>query len=507
MRFSPRHKKKFSLRSLLNTAKECDQREEILLEHQKPTTPTRHMATRSSPRLLKKSSFSCVRGLSVPSSVVQQKESNPLYAEHVSVCPDGASAQGSMKTPKKEITEMGRCVLLVSPIRNPLKSPLHVSQMVVDNTLLCSQPRGTESTDPLKYLCGNDEAIATSLDNVTNPAIRSSPRLLRKRKISEKVNEALGECLFEPIETKITDTLAVISPNLPHSNSAGPKTPIRDHLNECVVCLTPIRQPITSPMHIRPRHIKKSVSVDVTKVGDTGNVTNVEISPTLESSNTPRLSSSPPQKGKKKYRGPCSSPAETKRLSPLNQILRQQKQKRCLSGSPADKCLREDILLNVRDTPAKHTRKENSKGREDANELSLFNVSCRVVVQDNNSRTSADVNDWLKEMQKEFDVSGADESQAALSPPIKKRRIHKSVVFGGKKARKGEKSKEENSSCSLIRDTSFEEDDEVFHSPAVTVSSLKQRRVNKTPLSASSIKVLEESPILCDGNLKVSPLL
>lgn len=503
MRFSPRHKKKFSQRSLLNTAKECDQREEILLEDQKPTTPARHIATRSSPRLLKKSSFSCVRGLSVPSSVVQQKESNPLYTGHVSVCPDVASAQGSIKTPKKEITEMGRCVVLVSPIRNPLKSPLHVSQMVVEHTLLSSQPRGVESKDPLRSFCANDEAIATSLDNITNPPIRSSPRLVRKRKISENVNEALGECLCKPTEMKITDALAVISPNLPHSNSAGPKTPIKDPLNECVVCLTPIRQPIISPMHIKPRHIKKSVSVDVTEVGDTSNVTNVDISPTLESSRTPHLSSSPLQKGKKKYRGPCSSPAETKRLSPLNQILRQQKQKRCLSGSPADKCVREDTLLDVRDTPAKDTKRENSTGRGDANELSLFNVSCRVIVQDNNSKTTADVDDWLTEMQKEFDVSGADESQAALSPPIKRRRIHKSVVFGGKQARKGEKSKEETSSYSLIRNTSFEEDDELFHSPAVTVSSLRQRRVNKTPLSAGSIKVLEESPILCDGNLKV----
>ena len=500
LRFSPRDKKN-------NKTKECDRREDILLEHQKPTTPTRHIATRSSPRLLKKSSLSCIGFSSVPSSAVQQKESNFLYAEHVSVSPDGGSAQCSMKTPKKEITEMDRCVVLLSPIRNPLKSPLHVSPIVLEHTctLSCSHSDGTKSTCPLDSgLYANDEGIATSLDNVTSPAIRSSPRLLRKWKISENVNETLGECLFKPSETKITNVSAVISPNLQQGNSAGPKTPIRNHLNECVVCLTPIRRPLMSPVHITPRHINKSVSVDDTKVGVTSNLTNVEISPTLESLKTPCLSprfsvsSSPPGKGEKRYRGLCSSPAETKRLSPLNQILRQQKQKRCLSGSPADKCLREDIVLDVRDTPAKEAKKQHSTSRD---------VSCHVVVQDNNSRTSEDVDDWLKEIQKEFDVSEADESQAALSPPLKKRRIHKSVVFGGKQAWKGEKSKEENTSCSLNIGPSFEEEDEVFHSSAVTASCLRQRRVNKTPLSASSIKVLQESPILCDGNLKVSPLL
>ena len=228
----------------------------------------------------------------------------------------------------------------------------------------------------------------------------------------------------------------------------------------------------------------------------------------------PALQSStpPPKRGKKKSHCVSNSPAETKRLSPLNQILRQQKRKRCFSASPADKRAREACEIDARDrsscaprTPIKNGNKHMSICCGVSVKLSSANESCSLV--EDNSRSSEEADDWLSEMEKEFDRSVANSNETQKSPATKKRRIHKSVVFGGRRTRKGsgKKPRGKNVDSSRSSDTSYEEDDEVFQSPGMLASRLMRRHVNKTPISASSIKVLQESPILLDS--KLSPAL
>lgn len=718
LRFSPRHKKKFSLYSLLATSVECDQKKESLPRRQKPTTPTqqRRASIRSSPRLLKKRSFSCIGFSSVPFPEFQtEKDSNPSITNSLpfdtakfnspvkdGVFSDAGFSESSMRTPKKEnldtqmskigiVTpkskgslsgkrtpskdyEMDECVVLLTPIRNPLKSPVHVSPKVMADTSPClkehSQPLVIESSKNLdRSSRTHDENFATPIKNIISPAVRSSPRLVKKREISEYTKETSGESSCKakdsnPGEIVTTKPTSVILPNSTRDDSANPRSPLKDlHLDECVVLLTPIRGPLTSPVHRGSQDINTVPANADAKSSDTSKSTvnnSFQIaSPTFKSPrSSPRFSTSssldvingsaqasdvseqkrerlslkprkkspmsnnestrcidsasggtqwssealggteqkrerlslklrkrspitssksrcissanegtqwssdenslkeggnesrrissssssaagelspvpqfksprssrgspvaihlllnqppqnstpPPKKGKKKPHGVSNSPAETKRSSPLNQILRQQKRKRCFSSSPADKSSREAAQMRAYHTPIKGRETEKSTQRKDTEELGLLNVSCPVVIEDNNSRSSEDVDDWLTEMQKEFDLSLADENEATKSPPTKKRRIHKSVVFGGKRSRKEKNRKKENTNRSLSSDTSFEEDDEVFQSPAVTASCLRRRRLNKTPLSANSIKVLQESPILCNSKLTVSP--
>ena len=658
LRFSPRHKKKFSLHSLLATAKHCNQKEEGLARHPKPTTPTRqHMATRSSPRLLKKRSFSCIGFSTVPFPGIQKTEPihinpEPGPFENMSfrspgkegVCSDTGLPESCVKTPNKDsadgqVSEAGMitpktkrtplkdyqmddCVVLLTPIRNPLKSPVHISPKVMADPSPSSKDH-TQSPviESSKNLDRSSQALHENVSppekSVINSAVRSSPRFLRKRELSKHSKETSGE-LCKSIDRnmmKIKNPSCDMPPSSTRDDLAEPITPIKDHdQDECVVLLTPIRGPLTSPVHVRSQDINAIVSgEDATADGPSKLAVNSErfpvTSPAFKSlrssprfsmsssldtmkgsaqgssgaeqnhkrlsvksktkspminesrcissagegtpwssdgicladgstqgpniasspraaprglspapqfksprpsraspvaavhvlrNQSPQNSTPPPKKGKKKSHGVSSSPAETKRLSPLNQILRQQKRKRFFSISPAGKCSREAA-------PSKEARKKKSAERQDAEEGGLLNVSCPIAIEDNNARSSEDLDDWLTEMQKEFEQSVADERKAGKSPPKKKRRIHKSVVFGGKRALKNKKLKKENTNSSLSSDTSFEEDDEVFQSPAVTASTLRRRHVNKTPLSASSIRILQESPILCGSKPTLSP--
>lgn len=664
LRFSPRQKKKFSLHSLLTTAKECDQKTERSPSRPRPTTPREKLlATRSSPRLLKKRSFSCIGFSSVPFPEVQEKELNPLRAKPRSfestsrksplkedVCSDGVLQESLMKTPKKEnadtISEVGKitpkstfahsekrtplkdyhmdnCVVRLTPIRHPLKSPVQVSPKIITNSSSCSKdlthPGAMETSTHLEESAPvRDVNLGTPVKKGTS--VRCSPRLLTKQD-KEIMEESLCKSAdSESKDEKMTNPSSLVSPKSSREDLAQTKTPVKDcPFDDCVVLLTSIRRPLSSPVLVRSqeknvivtrphsestvklnrnpdtvtadnessllskefstfitspcsspriamssgldvlnerrlRRNRESASVrfetegtewlscisTLTKEGDkcpdvsaaTEGVERVathahflrdvksprliRASPTaaqLLKDQRPQNSTPPPKKGKKKSHALSNSPAETKRLSPLNQILRQQKRKRCFSSSPADKRSREAIEVHARDTscsprriPSKEAKKKKFTQGKVADELSGLNVSCPVVIEDSNSRSSDD--DWLSEMEKEFDRSIAEKNEVAKSPPTKKRRIHKSVVFGGKRAGKESSKKRKNKSVnsSLSSDTSYEEDDEVFQSPAALASAcLRRRHLNRTPLSASSIKVLQESPILCDSKLSISP--
>ena len=599
LRFSPRHKRKFSLHNLLTTTKECDQNEDISLKRQKPTTPTRQIMapTRSSPRLLKKRSFSCIGFSSVPFPGVEENETN-------------------LPRPEPGLDGMDECVVLLTPIRNLLKSPVQVSRKVKAGTP-SNQPSVVESSEQLDKLPqALDDNLATPVKIVISPAVRSSPRLLKKKENPEYSKEMSGESLCKYTDSnsrdaKIPKPNSVMSQSSTREHVAVPTTPVREHhLDECVVLLTPIKGSLTSPVHIKAQDVSTIVAGAAAKGSDINELEGFqETSPTFKSPhsslrlsrssyldditgsaqssdvakhqrkrlslnqkkkspiskispggkgtewfscateesnedhNSSATSSSHPaagehcpvqfksprpsrgspvavylvrnqspqnstplsKKGKKKCHGVPNSPAESKRLSPLNQILRQQKPKRCFLSSPAEKCSREAIYLHERETLSNEAKTRDSVQGAGDGELSSLNISCPVTIEDNSSRSSEDVDGWLSEMEKEFDRSVAEENEAVKSPPTKKRRIHKSVVFGGKRVRKDKKRRKENANSSLSSDTSFEEEDEVFQSPAIMASSLRRRRVNKTPLSESSIRVLQESPLLCNSKLTVSP--
>ena len=789
LRFSPRQKKKFSLHSLLTTAKEYDQKEKHLTILHKPTTPKEKLlASRSSPRLLKKRSFSCIGFSSVPFPGVQEKKSDLLRAKPRSfestsrkspfkddVCSDNVVQGSLMKTPKKQgaenLKEVGKitpkstlaqkmsfvtvsplrssprlkkfslhnseerkqlpsprkpttpdenlmttrssprllkkrsrsgvgfsseknsdphrakprsfestsrnsplrkdvcsdnveqgslmrtprkhkadnlsevakitpdrskkrtpskdhhldeCVVLLTPIRHSMTSAVHVSpKIVTDESSSCSKdhthPGFAESTKR------EEESVSlpvgTPVKNDISPAVRSSPRLAghrSKRDIFESSTITFREsvCKFTDSKSKdekIVESRSVVSPKSTGETAVKPTTPAKDSaFDDCVVLLSPIRRSLTSPVHVRSQ--EKSVLVthpgsestghlDEDKVtDDAGNsllqeevATNIKSpclsvpdaskqrsrrkqSPIIKESSgatfraegtfscsssaendggisgvpekarrtapyapfqgdgmsprstraspkavqllwnqRPQTSTTPQKKGKKKSNCVPNSPAEPTRLSPLNQILRQQKRKRCFSSTLADKCFGEAIEVCARDTlcasdtlcaPRRTPSKTKSVQGKGAAENSSLNVSCPVFFEEDNSMSSEDVNDWLCEMEREFDRSLAEKNEITKSPATKKRRIDKSVVFGRKRAGKktSRKRMDKSANSSLSSDTSYEEDDEVFESPAALASAcLRRRHLNKTPLTASSIKVLQESPILCDSKLSRSP--
>ena len=679
LRFSPRQKKKFSLHSLLTTAKECDRKKERSPSRQRPTTPKEKlMASRSSPRLLKKRSFSCIGFSSVPFPGVQENKLDPLRAKPRSfectsskspskkaVCSGDVIEESSITTPKKQnadnISEVGKitpkstfaqsekrtplkdyqmdeCVVLLTPIRHPLSSPVQISPKIKTNSSCSKDFTHAGAMESSKHFeeCSSapDANKGTPVKKGISPAVRSSPRLLSKRDISESSKEPLGKLLrkstdHESKDEKMANPSSVVSPKSSREDLAQSITPVKIcPLDDCVVLLTPIRRPLLSPVHVRsqeknvavarlhsessvqPNSDTHTVSADaegsllfkevskpmkspcsspriaMSSALDALNERSLRKNPSMSNSEStgvrvqsegkgtewfncvssltkgndecrhisaategaervaaqphvlrevksprsarpsptaaqllwnhpPQNSTPPPKKGKKKSLGLSNSPAETKRLSPLNQILRQQKRKRCFSSSPADKRSREAIEMRARDTscepgrtPGKETKKKKPTRGKVADELGGLNVSCPVVIENNNSRSSEDGDDWLTEMEKEYDRSMAEKNQVAKSPPTKRRRIHKSVVFGkkraGKETSKTRKNKSTNSS--LSSDTSYEEDDEVFQSPAALASAcLRRRHLNRTPLSASSIKVLQESPILFDSKLSLSP--
>lgn len=659
LRFSPRQKKKkFSLHSLLTTAKECGQNEQSSPNRQRLTTPKEKLlATRSSPRLLKKRSFSCIGFSSVPFPGVQDKKLDRLRTKPKSfegtnhksplmedVCSGDVFQESLRRTPKKEnadkisdvrkITpkftqshpekrtplkdnQMDDCVVRLTPLRHHLKSPVQVSpKMVTHRPSSCSkdlnQPGCTiESSRHLEGSASAPNAnLGTPVKRDIIPAVRSSPRLLSKWDIPESSKET-GASSYKSSNLKSKDEKkanpsSVISAKSSREDLTQSRTPVKDcPFDDCVVLLTPIRRPLTSPVHVRSQEKNPStetVSVDAANSLLSKDVSNPTTSPRLSpctamssaldalkerklskyfpvvnsestcassknegtewfnrvgtlmekndkcrdtsaapeghapliqgavkspprltrasttaaqllSNQRPQNFTPPPKKVKKKSHGLSNSPAETKRLSPLNQILRQQKRKRCVSSSPADKRSRERVEVRARDTsctprriPREETKKRKSTRGKDSDQLSVLNVSCPVVIEDN-SRSSEEGDDWLREMEKEFDRSMAEEGEVAKSPPTKKRRIHKSVVFGGKGAEKESSKKQKNRSMnsSLSSDASYEEDDEVFQSPAALASSLclRRRNLSKTPLSASSIQVLQESPILFDSKLSL----
>ena len=601
LRFSPRHKRKFSLHSVLSAAKECDQKEDSSQKPHKPTTPKRQIKapTRSSPRLLKKRSFSCIGFLSVPFPGNKEQTFNPVGVE--------------------------------SPVRgSPQITAGHKSPRLKGHTQ-SHDPESLEQLDRLPK--AHDENLGTPMKNMTSPGVRSSPRLLEKRDKGELSKEVAGDSSCKPTDSKIAKPV-MASPSPSKQNVTVPKTPVRDHrFEECVVRLTPLRGPLTSPVHIRPQefnetivspgekrsslnettqngessphsstrlsgssfdfpeHQGKRLSLKLRKrtpmsksatecTGSTSPGTEWFICLTEESqedckvsstssrssltpaegkhsseaqfkspglsrgslekgghsqvptqckspdlirgssvsrgngpvaqfkspprrspvrkcslqNNSPQHSTPPVKKGKRKRNGhsigACNSAAGSKSSSPLNQLLRQQKRKRCFSSSPVDKCSSESIYS--RDTPSKNVRARTS----------LQGVNTKVpspIATENISRSSTKEDGWLTEMDNSLQRPGIEESQTASSPPKKKRRIDKSVVFGGKHTLKEKKTKKERANSSLSSDTSFEEEDEVCQSPSSMASSLRRRHMNKTPLSASSIKILQESPLLCNS--------
>jgi len=289
---SPRQKK-FSLQSL--------EKEKRLPIPHKPTTPEENlMATRSSPRLLKKRSFSGVEFSSFPR--VQEEKSDPRRTKPRSfestsrnsplredTCSEDVVQESLMKTPKKQkadsLSEVGRitpkstseqsekrtplkdhhldeCVVLLTPIRRPLNSALHVSpKIVTDESSACSKghtPPGVAESSKQ----GVDSAttpVGTPVKNDVSSAVRSSPRLAghrSKRDISESSKGAFHESLCKFTDSKSKDE-KLVNPSSEDSlrftgeTVENTRTPVKDRpFDDCVVLLSPIRALLTSPVHV-----------------------------------------------------------------------------------------------------------------------------------------------------------------------------------------------------------------------------------------------------------------
>lgn len=458
LRFPPQHKKKFSLHGLLNATKAHDsQKNEMLQEHPNVSFHAgRNFSTKSSARILRKRSFSCIGFSPVPFPEVQQEKCEYQCSQ------TGPVVTAKSNLPKvsfeKVVPEVDECIEEPQPLQICFKSPAEDSSTGLPKTVLCSG--GCPPPCGIEYPCDTDNNLEPISYSETSVILKSG-------------------------NANVTRSLTKTSPcsfrrDLNDQNSIA----TRQHLGECVVVLTPIKGPLTSPVHLKSQDTSSSLAV----VGTKRDIA------TVASPNFVSLRFSPPFspqiKDKRKTGTFCGSPSETKCSSPLNHILRQLKRKRHLASSPvANKCCKKDISVQISDFASEEWSKNNQQ-RKDITEPSSLNVA-HPTSEGDNLGSSQDIEFWLTERQKEIALFVADENNVFTSPPVKKRQIQKYAVFSEKSS--GDDSKTRGESCSLHRDTSFEGDDEVFRSP----SSLRRRCAKKTILSASSIKILQESPLLC----------
>ena len=212
-------------------------------------------------------------------------------------------------------------------------------------------------------------------------------------------------------------------------------------------------------------------------------------------------SSTPPLKRTKRRRGSISgSPVEAKRLSPLNQILKQRKRKRddVNKRTPEYKSVgfSESPLRNIKCViqPSRHKKSPQTKTAR----------KTKVAI----STTSSDENDWISEIEKELDdkVASSREKKPSCAydvdvtsrttPPKKKRRVNKAVVFGSTRIRGSS-----SAGATKTGPTSLSKSKLSFQGGDISQSSpvhkrLKNTQLSKTPISANSLKILQESPIL-----------
>lgn len=231
--------------------------------------------------------------------------------------------------------------------------------------------------------------------------------------------------------------------------------------------------------------------------------------------------STPPMKRRRGSRS-LSSPSDRKRLSPLNQILKQRKPKpECFSKSPTEKCIssspesvQSGLSLPAFTFPDRKGAK-NTKRKRSPNQ-SPSQAKRRRISNPNNSRnisnSSYELSDWLDETEVDEnscfvqaqdilcqDHKSAEKNSSPMSPLSEKRRIDKSVVFGGKNFKKPQSKRVSFSDKGRRRSSDAfdgDPDDDVFQSLVSVSVPHRRTKIPRTPVSLNSIKQLQESPIL-----------
>ena len=352
-----------------------------------------------------------------------------------------------------------------------------------------------EQVTPAEKPASSKSAICTTTQDIVNKKstenhhveeaidIQQSPGNKKRRSSGNLRSPGSGEIAKGDNDTSCpTDVLQL---------SDGP-------LNPCAVYLSPLR--ILS--NGSPKDSKASVS-----------------------SQTPI--STPPMKRSRGSRS-LGSPTDRKRLSPLNQILKQRKPKHqgfnkslvAKGTSISPESVHSGFSSPVVASP--NTKKAARNGKRKKSPRLTFPLSKRRTAESpdnskNISRSSDEGNDWLDEIEMdqqrctslcsddvlcEKEQSTFESDSSPTSPCSKKRRIDKSVVFGGKNFKKPHpKHVSFSGSCSKSRRRSSDAfdgdpDDDVFQSLVSVSIPLKRTKIPSTPLSLSSIKQLQESPIL-----------
>ena len=218
------------------------------------------------------------------------------------------------------------------------------------------------------------------------------------------------------------------------------------------------------------------------------------VSPAKSTQLAPReRPATPNNASKRSKRRATTSPVEAERLSPLNQILKQRKRKRADFGKAGkDDLMDESPLPELKIVLQSPARKKH--GTEKRNKHNV-------------SRTSSDESDWLCEIEKEQNESAslpaADELcfssrvTRRTTPPNKRLRIDKSKVFG---ISRGKTKRLPLTSTLSNCDPAF--DDDFLRFSPVRGRLKGKQRLPKTPISAGSLKFLQESPILCNESVE-----
>lgn len=233
-----------------------------------------------------------------------------------------------------------------------------------------------------------------------------------------------------------------------------------------------------------------------------------------------KILSTPPMKRRRVNRS-LSSPSEKKRLSPLNQILKQRKPKpEFFCKSPNEKItpsspdsvhsglcspdvifqgtkVKRKRFLEPTATPAKRKRKNSFNNSSNISKSSYkSNDILDGIGSDQNSSVV-----WDEDIlcQDHVDI---EKRSPTISPLSGKPQIDKSVVFGGKDFKRpqtarvsfsGSSSKDRRRSSDAF---DADPDDDVFLGLISVSFPHRRTRLPSTPVSLTSLKQLQESPIL-----------
>ncbi|XP_001628252.2 treslin [Nematostella vectensis] len=211
--------------------------------------------------------------------------------------------------------------------------------------------------------------------------------------------------------------------------------------------------------------------------------------------------STPPSK--KTKRGVSGSPRDSKRSSPINQLLKQRKR-----NKPNLKTAQVETVFGSNPLKKSSPKKKTHRSRKGKTNRGISLPP--PYLTDECSQDMID--DWLSELDKQenatfepptnfddFAKSSAElpnvVSTSDKSPSCDLTNRVKAVVFG---STSGKNTESRRSTPNTSFDSSFDDEDDVFQSPSDILRSRKKRPKMATRISENSLKLLQESPILAN---------